>query len=421
MDIAERAVAAIDREELASLAVDLGAIESPAGREGPAADRVEEWLAEQGFSPRRIALVPDRPTIMARVRGTGNGPTLVFNAHLDTAISRYDTLVYDDPAQARYISAWREGDVLYGNGLVNDKAPMAAFLIAAAAIVRSGVQLAGDLVLTAVPGEIGLEPMDEFPSPDYLGKDLGTRYAISHGAVGDAALVAEATGNALAWVMAGKAYFKITVFGGEPLYTPFTPLETSLVKHPNAIVRSAAAVEALTNWAAEYGRRVYECPGGTVAPRATIGALRSGHPGKITKSTQVAFLYFDVRLRPDASVTAIEKELRSALRNADVDADVDCVLFRRGYEAQNIQPLADAVLQAHRAEFDDEPPRPAPPVCSMWRDTNPYNEVGIPSLTYGPAASTGGGNYCLSVDQLLTTSRVYARAAIGFCGTCGTP
>lgn len=417
MDNIERAVDSIDREELAALAVDLGAIESPAGREGPAADRVEEWLSAQGFSPRRIGLVPNRPSIMARVRGAGDGPTLVFNAHLDTAISRDDTLVYQYPAQDKYTSAWREGDTLYGNGLVNDKAPMAAFLIAAAAIVRSGLRLAGDLVLTAVPGEIGLEPMDEFPSPDYLGKDLGTRYAISHGAVGDAALVAEATGNALAWVMAGKAYYKVTVFGGEPLYTPFTPLETSLVAHPNAIVRSAAAIEALTNWGAEYGERLYECDGGTVAPRATIGAIRSGHPGKITKSTQVSFLYLDVRLRPDASPTAIEKELRSALRTAGIDADVECVLFRRGFAAQGIEPLAGAVLNAHRAEFGGEPPRPAPPISSMWRDTNPYNEAGIPSLTYGPAASTGGGNFSLTVDQLRATSRVYARAAIGYCGT----
>jgi hypothetical protein len=30
----------------------------------------------------------------------------------------------------------------------------------------------------------------------------------------------------------------------------------------------------------------------------------------------------------------------------------------------------------------DKPTEPAgAPECSMWRDVNPYNEVGIPSLT----------------------------------------
>ena len=173
----------------AELAYRLGAIEAPAGAEGPAADEVEAWLQEQGFRPRRIGLVEERPSIVGRLQGRGSGPTLVFNAHLDTAIGREDTLTYVDPAQPKYVSAWREGDRVYGNGVVNDKAPMACFLIAAAAIARSGVELAGDLILHAVPGEIGLEPVDEFQGPAHLGKDLGARYAIAHGVIGDAALV----------------------------------------------------------------------------------------------------------------------------------------------------------------------------------------------------------------------------------------
>lgn len=406
----------VDDEEVADLAFRLGAIEAPAGFEGPAADAVEEWMRDQGFSPQRIGLVEERPSIVARVRGGGGGPTLVFNAHLDTAISREDTLTYVDPAQPKHISAWREGDRVYGNGVVNDKGPMAAFLVAASAISRSGAQLAGDLVLHAVPGEIGLEPVDEFQGPAHLGKDLGARYAIAHGVIGDAALVAEATGNTIGWVQAGKAFFKLTVFGDEPLYTPFTPAEPDPVKNPNAIVRLAPVITAFNEWAATYPERVYQSPGGTVVPKAVIGAVRSGRPDKITKSTELAILYLDIRITPDQHPMDLQRELSKVLGTTGVPFDLECFLYRRGYEAMGIEPLASATLDSHVDEFGAEPGSPAPPVTSMWRDITPFNEAGIPSLTYGPSSSTGGGNFSVGVAELGVTARVYARTALRFCG-----
>ncbi len=415
-DTIERVLAAIDPEELADLAVHLGAIEAPAGAEGPAAEAVEAWMAGEGFRPRRIALVEARPSIVARVRGAGDGPTLILNAHLDTAISRDDTLVYIDPAQPRYISAWREGSNLYGNGLVNDKAPMAAFLIAAAAIQRSGVSLRGDLLLHAVPGEIGLEPVDEFQGPAHLGKDLGARYAIAHGVVGDAALVAEATGNAIGWVEPGKAFFKITVLGGEPMYTPFVPAEPDPVANPSAIVRLVPVIDALNRWAARYSERRYVCEGGTIIPKANIGAVRSGRPDKLTKSPELALVYIDVRTPPDTGPMEIQRELARVVEATGAPYDIECILHRRGYEAVGIEDLAHVVGEAHRAEFGSEPTPPSPPVTSMWRDITPFNEAGIPSLTYGPSSSTGGGNFSVSVDELASTARVYARSMLAYCG-----
>jgi len=418
-DEVDRVLGEIDDEELADLAVELGAIESPAGAEGPAADAVEAWMKEQGYEPRRIGLIPERPSVVARQRGRGDGPTLIFNAHLDTAISRADTMVYVNPAQPKYISAWREGDLLYGNGLVNDKAPMAAFLVAAAAILRSGIELRGDILLHAVPGEIGLEPVDEMQGIPHLGKDLGARYAITHGVVGDAALVAEATGNTIGWVEPGKAYFKVTVLGNEPLYTPFVPVEPDPVQNPNAIVRLAPVITALNEWAAAYGSRRHEYSGGTVIPKANIGAVRSGRPDKITKSTELAHLYLDVRTSPDTGPMEIQRELMGVLDVTNVPYLIECVLHRRGYEAQGIDELASTVRDAHIAEFGVEPERPSPPITSMWRDLTPFNEAGIPSLTYGPASSTGGGNYSLSVEDIALTARVYARTALQYCGIVG--
>ena len=45
-----------------------------------------------------------------------------------------------------------ENETLYGEGVVNDKGPMAAFLMAAKAVKAAGLPLRGDLLLSAVPG-----------------------------------------------------------------------------------------------------------------------------------------------------------------------------------------------------------------------------------------------------------------------------
>lgn len=82
--------------------------------------------------------------------------------------------------------------------------------------------------------------------------------------------------------------------------------------------------------------------------------------------------------------------------------------------------LAAAVRDGHVEEHGSEPGRPAATITLMWRDTNPYNEVGIPSLTYGTASSTGGANVASGVDELTATARVYARAVLNLSGAGGT-
>lgn len=412
----DRVIDAIDAEEVAELALELGQIESPCGGELPVAEHVHEWLTANGFAPRMVGLLEDRPSVLARVHGSGTGRTVVFNAHMDTAVGRDDVLVYRTPDDPKYVSAWREGDVLVGNGVVNDKGPLAAFLVAAATIQRSGIRPAGDIVLTAVPGEISLEPVDELTGPAHLGKDVGTRFVVAHGAVGDGAIVAEATGNTIGWVEAGKAFFRITVFGNEPLYTPFAPATADPREHPNAIVRASIAIQALNEWAGRYASRTYECEGGTVQGRANIGAIRGGRPDKITKTAGLTHLYLDVRLLPGASAMEVQRDLRNALDDTGVPYELELTTYRRGWEASGIGDLVAAVREAHIAEVGSEPERPAAPVTSMWRDTNPFNEAGIPALMYGPSASTGGGNFTVEVDQLALAARVYARAALAYCG-----
>ena len=67
-----------------------------------------------------------------------------------------------------------------------------------------------------------------FSRPAYVAKEAGTRYAITHGGVTDYALVSEGTDFGIVGVEAGKAFFKITVFGNDlSIYTPYIERPTS--------------------------------------------------------------------------------------------------------------------------------------------------------------------------------------------------
>ena len=78
-DALEATVARIDEDAVVELALALGNLDSPTGSERAASDHVFEWLAAAGFSPRRIALLPERPNVTTRVRGSAIAPsTSVF-------------------------------------------------------------------------------------------------------------------------------------------------------------------------------------------------------------------------------------------------------------------------------------------------------------------------------------------------------
>ena len=129
----------IDPQEVVDLALALGNIDSPTGAEGPAGQFVYDWLASNGFAPKKYALIPERFNVAATIAASGGGYSLVFNAHLDTTLMPDAVWSARDPRDPLYHSAWVEGDEIFGDGVVNDKGPMAAFLVAAKAIKRRGL------------------------------------------------------------------------------------------------------------------------------------------------------------------------------------------------------------------------------------------------------------------------------------------
>lgn len=416
-----RVMEKIREDEVVDLALALSQIDSPTGGEGPVSDYIYNWCAEQGFSPKRLGLFPDRCNILGRLKGVGGGKSLIFNSHMDTTIEASETLTTLKAADPIFHSAWREGKYLYGNGILNNKGPMATWMIACKALKESGVKLMGDVLMTMVVGEIGLEPVDEFQPPKYIAKEAGARYLVTRGAYADYAIVCEGTDFTAGWVEAGKLFFKISVLGHDlPIYTPYIKRPTSIEESPNAIVRASKVIQALEDWAMEYEtKNTYECPGGTVIPKVSVGAIRSGVPYKITKTPGVCQMYLDIRILPGADPVAVEQELREVLNRTGIPCEVEPFVYRPGYEAKGVEPLVAQMATAHQRVFGKQWEKPLPPVTSMWRDSNVFIEAGIPTVIYGPGGSVGGGVFAMEITNLVRGAQVYAQMAMEICGVEG--
>lgn len=413
------------RDDLAELALALGNTYGPLGNEEPTARRVHEWYRDNGMEADFVPMIEGRANVVGRVRGDGTGRSLIFNAHLDTEASGpdYDNLMSsDDP---NLVGATRDGDHLIGHTVQNDRGCMAIQMIVGRAIQQAGAHLQGDILLKSAAGETGAAPVDEYQGMRYESKGFGTTWLVEHGYTADYAIIAETTDFSASWVQCGATYFKVTC-RGRNMYTPRLERSETLEDHPNAIVRAAALVGAIEDWAIEYQQRLtQETSSGIMSPKAQVGAIRGGIPWRPNRSSTYAALYVDVRTVPGQDTAELHRELIGVVHKVDPAAEVDVIMSKAGHAATDeaIEPLLSRIREAHQQVRGESMPQHAEPaVVSMWRDTNVYNRVGIPALTFGPsrgqAAVQGTGS--MELGNMIEGAKIYALTALGMCGEEGT-
>lgn len=108
---------------------------------------IADWLAPTGVEVTLEEVEPGRPNVVARLPGSGAGPSLCLNAH-------EDTVGYRNWAD-RALRPERRGDRLIGIGVADDKSSVAIGLLALRELAASGVRLAGDVVVACTVDEEG--------------------------------------------------------------------------------------------------------------------------------------------------------------------------------------------------------------------------------------------------------------------------
>ncbi len=121
----------------------------PPGGERPAVDYLKKILADAGIEFQEFALEPNRPNLVARLKGSGSKRPLLLMGHTDT--------VNVDPAKWSHppFSADRDGGYIYGRGTVDDKDNVSASLMVMLLLKRMNVPLDRDVIFLAEAGEEG--------------------------------------------------------------------------------------------------------------------------------------------------------------------------------------------------------------------------------------------------------------------------
>lgn len=413
-------LAAIDKDEITRLALDLGNIPSPAMGEAAAAEFVYQWLKEEGFAPRKVGATPERPNVVATYGGSGEGKSLLYSAHLDTESPtwnpdedayKFRQSTLDNP---EWNSCWLEDGKLYGYPIANDRGPMACFLMAGKALKACGFDLAGRLYLTASPGEIGPEPIEEARGVAYMGKEIGAHYVFYHGGVApDYAIAAEGCDFGLTWVACGYTVFRIRLHGSA-VFTPLLNHAGTTAEHPNPIYHVGPAMDAILDWTKKYQAEArYESAGGVAQPNAQVSSIRGGVPYAFGAGTEICALYLEVGLTPAQEISAVHQDLERFLRRRGIgEFDIEPVVVRHGFEADadRVAPLVSAVNDATQLTLGEPLKRAAPIYSSMWRDHNVFNMNRIPAVT------TGFKRWRPTPDDLVNSALIYALTALAVCG-----
>jgi acetylornithine deacetylase/succinyl-diaminopimelate desuccinylase-like protein len=139
--------AAAEAEELLRRLIRFNTV-NPPGNEREAQEHLAGHLAQAGFECELLGAEPERPNLIARLRGGEEGPTLCYLGHVDTVLADASEWSHDP---------W-SGDVadgfVWGRGALDMKSQVAAEVAAASALARSGWRPArGELLIAAVVDE----------------------------------------------------------------------------------------------------------------------------------------------------------------------------------------------------------------------------------------------------------------------------
>jgi acetylornithine deacetylase/succinyl-diaminopimelate desuccinylase-like protein len=383
------------REEVTDLLQRLIRLDTvnPPGNETKAAELLREYLDESGVECEVYAKVPERANLVARIRGSGDGPRLALLSHTDTVLA--------DPAEWQ-VDPWsgevRDGEI-WGRGALDMKGQVAASAVAIASLARDGFQPNGDLIFVAAADE---EVGDDFGCswlcrehpeavrPDYvLNEGAGDRVELGgkvlylcstaekmsspftlrvHGRSGHASLPAIAD-NAL--VKAASLIERLAEFRPEPRLEPevaalFSAVTGDEPPAPHELVSRAREIHPL---AVEL---VEPQIGMTVSPTMIEASQKRNVIPALCELT------VDCRLLPGQSQAEAESVLRELLGEGDYE--LEWVEGQGGTRSPMDTPLWDAI-ESFVGEL--EPGAAPAPICLAGFTDSHWPRSAFGTVAYG--------------------------------------
>jgi acetylornithine deacetylase/succinyl-diaminopimelate desuccinylase-like protein len=326
---------------------------NPPGHEKLAADYLKQVLEREGIPAQFFALEPDRPNLVARLKGSGRRQPLLLMGHTD--------VVTVDPKKWTFppFSATRDGGYVYGRGSLDDRPHLVAGLMTMLELKRLNVPLDRDVIFLAEAGEEGTTRVGiDFMAREHY-QDISAEYCLAEG--GETTRVG------------GRVKFAgIETVEKIPLPLELTAHGTSghgsIPLQDNPVVHLARAVAALGAWrtpirlnetTTEYFKRLADISSGEDAARyravlvpgssadtadnyfqqreprhasmlrtsVTPTILTGGYRFNVIPSEAKATI--DVRMVPDENPTAFIEAAKKVINDPAVDVTISTAIDQR--------------------------------------------------------------------------------------------
>ena len=360
-DLEEAVLAQINQEEVVDFLRGLVQIPSvnPPGDCRDAIAYVEKPLREAGFEIEKLQNLDIMPNLLASY-GPTDGKTLLVNAHVDVVPTGERAAWSHEPFGAEI-----DDGKVYGRGAGDDKASVTAQVMAALALQRSGIPLAGRLVVN----EVSDEEVGGAHGAGFVAEQLTFRP--------DYVIVGEQTLNRVCVGEKGGAGVVVTVMGKTAHGA--LPWEGA-----NAIEGLAEVIVALRK---ELWPKLAERTHWAFHPSSgSVNMIDGGVKSNVVADR--ASCYVDRRIVPgeDPEACRLEVEEIATRAIANVPGTSVNVEFGPGFKGKKASvaptdaPLVQAMLGANeRLGLSTEPTG-----FSMGTDGRFFEQQGIPTIIYGP-------------------------------------
>src|SRR5208283_1170943 len=120
---------------------------NPPGNETASANYIAQYLGKEGFKTEVIESTSGRGSVVTRLKGTDEKPSLLLLSHLDVVAANAQEWSVDP-----FAGVVKDGFV-YGRGAIDMKSMVAIQLLVIKLLKRNKVKLKGDVVLAATADE----------------------------------------------------------------------------------------------------------------------------------------------------------------------------------------------------------------------------------------------------------------------------
>jgi len=356
----------------------------------------DEIVHDEDYAdPIRGLRYAGRSNLRLRVPGTGRGPALLFNTHLD--------VVPASDGQDRPFDPVVEGGIVRGRGACDAKGQVAAIFTALAALRCLNVRLAGDLLVhLVVEEEIG---------------GNGTLAMARRGERADACIVMEPTEMHILSSVRGAVWYRV-VCCGKPGHSGQAGGTVSALKMAVRVMEILEAYHARL-LASSRGMPLFDQHPNPMP--ITFGKLDAGNWPAAAPARAV--LEGVIGLLPNKTRYQVMEEMRLAIRE-DSDpwlrdhVDLEFTYRHDSHVLDPAHPLPAGLAASCRWAGLAGEIGAMTASCDSWLYNN---RLKIPTVVFGPGSLSVAHSReeCIAMDDILAAASVLASFAQDWCGRAG--